>query len=397
MFQQFHRDEVPRLLALGQGVPAARQLGPGKSLALRLVDGPSFTYHSTGEDLSVLAGEDAATVVELAEDAFGDLVSEAWSVFGLLYGNRLTTPHGQFVDLARWEAALQALWFGRPIYGPDAVAALVDRNGDPLDLTRSFALDGDLAELADFLSVAGFLVLRGVFDDAEIESLSDAAAVERAKAVPGDGMSWWAKRADGEEVCCRLTYMAMRSPRVARLVDDERLTTIAALADPTLLPCRDRLDGVNVVIKHPDVVSGLSDLPWHRDCGMGGHRVLCPGLNVGVQLDHADAANGQLHFLAGSHHHAAQQLTRSQTEDLPVVQVQTRPGDVTVHFGHTLHAAPPPTSPTASRKVMYIGYHLPMTFDEVGPGQAYNDVLVARDAGRVKSVDEVVGGLPSSN
>jgi hypothetical protein len=46
---------------------------------------------------------------------------------------------------------------------------------------------------------------------------------------------------------------------------------------------------------------------------------------------------------------------------------------------------------------MYVGYHLPVTFDAVGPGQAYNDVLVARDAGRVKSVDEVVGGLPSPN
>jgi ectoine hydroxylase-related dioxygenase (phytanoyl-CoA dioxygenase family) len=111
-----------------------------------------------------------------------------------------------------------------------------------------------------------------------------------------------------------------------------------------------------------------------------------------VQLDHADAANGQLLYLAGSHHHAAQQLTSAETDDLPVVAVETEPGDVTVHFGHTLHAAPPPVSLTAGRKALYVGYHTAEAFDVVGPGQSYNDVLVARDAGRVKSPDEVAAG-----
>jgi ectoine hydroxylase-related dioxygenase (phytanoyl-CoA dioxygenase family) len=110
-----------------------------------------------------------------------------------------------------------------------------------------------------------------------------------------------------------------------------------------------------------------------------------------VQLDRADAANGQLHFLAGSHHHAAQQGPPPGA-GAAVVAVEAEPGDVTVHFGHALHAAPPPTSPSAGRKAMYIGYHLPPALDVVGPGQSYNDVLVSRDGGRVKSVDEVVAG-----
>ncbi len=154
-----------------------------------------------------------------------------------------------------------------------------------------------------------------------------------------------------------------------------------------MLPCTDRLDGMSVVIKHPSVVAGLSDLPWHRDCGVGGHRVLCPGLNIGIQLDRANAENGQLHFLAGSHHHAAQQ-TLPPLDDLPTVAVDAEPGDVTVHFSHVLHAAPAPSSPTAGRKAMYVGFHLPEAFDVVGAGEAYNDVLVKRDAGRVKSPDE---------
>jgi ectoine hydroxylase-related dioxygenase (phytanoyl-CoA dioxygenase family) len=78
--------------------------------------------------------------------------------------------------------------------------------------------------------------------------------------------------------------------------------------------------------------------------------------------------------------------------EAPTVAVEAEPGDATVHFGHTLHAAPPPSSPTAGRKAMYIGYHLPAAFDVVGGGQSYNDVLVSRAGGRVKSVDEVVAG-----
>ncbi len=117
-----------------------------------------------------------------------------------------------------------------------------------------------------------------------------------------------------------MTYLAQRSPELAKVAHDPRLTRLAAIADPSMRACTDRLDGMSVVIKNPSVVDGLSDLPWHRDCGVGGHRVLCPGLNIGIQLDRADAQNGQLHFLAGSHHHAAQQ-TLPPLDDLPTVAV----------------------------------------------------------------------------
>ena len=36
-------------------------------------------------------------------------------------------------------------------------------------------------------------------------------------------------------------------------------------------------DGVTVLWKRPAVTEGLADLPWHRDCGMGGHALNCPG------------------------------------------------------------------------------------------------------------------------
>jgi ectoine hydroxylase-related dioxygenase (phytanoyl-CoA dioxygenase family) len=385
-FEEFHDREVPVLLAAGQGVAAARDIGDGRSLALRSPEGSAYTYRSAGGDLLIERGDDADVVVELSADAFDDLLTEAWSVFGLLYGDRVTVRRGDFNVFARWEAPLQALWFGRPIYGADTVAAL--RGLDP---ARSFTLDDDDEELRSYLAAAGFLVLRGVFRADEVAAFNTFVADELTRATAGDGRSWWATRSDGEEVCCRLTYLGQRSPHMARLAADPRMARISALADPRLLPCTDRLDGMSVVIKNPSVVAGLSDLPWHRDCGIGGHTVLCPGLNVGIQLDRADAQNGQLHFLAGSQHHAAQQGLPA-LDSLPTVAVDAVPGDVTVHYSHVLHAAPAPSSPTAGRKALYVGFHLPEAFEVVGEGEAYNDVLVKRDAGRVKSPEEIMIG-----
>ena len=262
-FDAFHRRDVPELLGRGDGVRAAGALPAGASLALALRDGGAYTYRSTGADLTVVPGDDADVVVELDAGAFDDLVGEAWSVFGLLYGDRVAVRRGDFTRFAAWEAPLQALWFGRPIYDSDAVAALVDGDGAPLDVTRSFTLDDDDALLSGFLGTAGFLVLRGVLAEAEVAELAAVVAAERAAAAPGDGRSWWATRSDGVEVCCRLTYMAARTEVAARLSRDSRFARIGGLAGGELAPCTDRLDGMSVVIKNADVVSGLSDLPWH--------------------------------------------------------------------------------------------------------------------------------------
>ena len=176
-------------------------------------------------------------------------------------------------------------------------------------------------------------------------------------------------------MCCRVTYCGQRSPTLLALADDTRLTRAASWAGTPLRAATDRLDGISVVLKHPDVVSGLSDLPWHRDCGMGGHPVLCPTLNIGIQLDRADAANGQLVFLAGSHHHTNSLTDADRHADWPVVHVEADPGDVTVHYGHAQHAAPPPTSPAANRRALYVGFVPPAIFDVIGPEQGYNDVV----------------------
>ena len=65
---------------------------------------------------------------------------------------------------------------------------------------------------------------------------------------------------------------------------------------------------------------------------------------MGIQLDRADAANGQLWFLPGSHRHGGP-LGDPWADGYPTVAIDADPGDVTVHFGHVLHAAPASVGP----------------------------------------------------
>jgi hypothetical protein len=241
--------------------------------------------------------------------------------------------------------------------------------------------------MAAFLDRMGFLHVRAVFGPDEIGALSDEVERLRAAATPDDRRSWWATGADGGEVCCRLTFMGERSTTLAGLADDRRLQGLADLTGLDLRPAPSRNDGISVVIKNPGVSAGLSDLPWHRDCGLGGHALLCPGLNMGIQLDRADAANGQLWFLPGSHRHGGP-LGDPSADGYPTVAIDTEPGDVTVHFGHVLHAAPPPSAADAGRRVVYVGFSKPELFAAIPEGKAYNDVIYADGDGHIRNVAE---------
>lgn len=362
-------------------VEAARAMGDGRALGF-VVDGEAVTITTVADGVVVTEGVDRTSlVVSMDRGAFADLVAEEQSVFGLLYGGRLAVDRGEFDHFAAWEPALQALLFGRPVF--DASCELPA----DLDVGRVWTLDDDEIEMRDMLDRAGFLHLRGVFTPDEIALMSEESERLRSEAIPGDRTSWWATLEDGTEVCCRVTYMADRSDTFAGLAHDPRLARLASLSGLDLRVAPDRNDGVSVVIKNPGAVSGLSDLPWHRDCGLGGHPHMCPGILVGVNLDRADAEHGQLWFLPGSHRHGGP-VGDPAAAGHRVVAVDCEPGDVTVHHQHVLHAAPAPTSTSGrGRRAVYVGFEREDLFDAMASGRAYNDVIYAAD-GRVRNVAE---------
>jgi hypothetical protein len=389
-FDRFHRDELPALLDGCRPLFSNSDLDVVQPLAFRLDDGRSYTYVPTGRSFSVEPGIDRAhSVVEMAYEPWRAFRWELRSSFALLYAQELALTRGSFGQLVRWEPALRGAFDGQATYDVDDPPPVLDADGRDLDVGRTFSLDDPEDELADFLGRAGYLHLRQVMEPDEIEALRRDVEAAVARAHPDDRRSWWTV-ADGREVCSRVNYLNDQSERVASLGSDDRFLRIARLGGPDLRDAPDRLDGNGVVIKVPGATEGLADLPWHRDCGMGGHPVKCPMLNVGIQLDPATAERGQLQMIPGSHLGTSRLPGPRESGQLPVVALTTEPGDVTVHFGHTLHAAPPPTDPKATgRRALYLSLVPPMTFEMIGPGQGYNDVLFTRDGGRVQHADRL--------
>jgi ectoine hydroxylase-related dioxygenase (phytanoyl-CoA dioxygenase family) len=145
------------------------------------------------------------------------------------------------------------------------------------------------------------------------------------------------------------------------------------------------MEGSAVLIKLPGPTRGLANIPWHQDCGMGGHAIFCPTTTIGIQLTGSSAATGNLTVVPGSHGQTLPYDWERRLDGVPVAEVDTEPGDVTVHVADVMHASPPPTG-AGGRRTFYISFYPPTLWDHVGPGEAYNDVVRNRthEADRLK-------------
>ena len=386
-FDRYHREELPALLDARRLERAAHATDGLGSLALRLRDGGAFTYRRRERALDIVPGDDDAdTVIELDHESWQGLVHELEAP-GLLYAGRVRCLRGQAVDLMRWEAGLRALYNGRALYDPERVE-LTDRHGRPLDVERTFVPSDDREDMAHFLRTAGYVFVRNVFSDDEIAAFREDVEALRDQARPGDRFSWWGKNASGEEVLCRVTR-GMTRPHLAALPADARILALRDLADEHLVHRKGEGDGVTVILKNPDMVEGLGDIPWHRDCGLGGHAVMCPTLIVSVYLTHATPDTGDLRMLPGSRE-ASFNAHVSRSERLTDVAFRARPGDVSVHYSDTVHAAPPPAGRGLDtyRISAIVGFARPGAEHHRGE-RGYNEVLHQRADGQIEHLVKV--------
>jgi ectoine hydroxylase-related dioxygenase (phytanoyl-CoA dioxygenase family) len=388
-FDAYHRDELPRALAAGRDALAARAARGLGALALRIRDGGAWSYRPAGDRIEIAPGDaDADTVIELDRESWQGLVHELEAPAGLLYAGRIRCLRGHAMNFMAWEAGLRALYNGRPLY--DAASLdLRDRNGAPLDVARSFTLADDREELRHFLAVAGFAFVRGVFDAGEVAAFRGEAESLRGEARKGDKLSWWGKNAAGEEILCRVTR-ASAKPRLATLMAEPRLRALAELASERLVHRRGEGEGVTVIYKHPQMTEGLGDLPWHRDCGMGGHAAMCPVLIASVYLTAATPESGTLAMLPGSHTASFGTRPANHPSVPPHVALHAEPGDVSIHYSDTMHAAPPPTAAdrAAYRISAIVGFARPDAAHHRGE-KSYNDVLHGREDGQVEHLERV--------
>lgn len=393
-FEAYHRERLPALLADGRGAQAARAVQHLGSLAFRLEQGGAWTYRPRDGGIDLVPGdEDAGTVIELSHEIWQNLVHELDAPAGLLYGGRARCPRGRAIRWVEWEPALRCLYNGRPIYDPDELR-LLDRLGEPLDPERSFTLDDDAEDMAHFLRRAGYLLVRRVFGPQEIAGFLSEAGELRAEARKGDQLSWWGKNAAGEEVLCRVTRAGAK-PLLRGLPSDPRILRLKDLADEPL-EHRDRgrsEEGVSVIYKNPDMSEGLSDIPWHRDCGMGGHALMCPLLIVSTYLTPANRETGELAFLPGSWDRGCGPIDARDPRAPRGAHFEAEAGDVTLHYGDTMHAAPPPARSDlpAYRISAVTGFARPGARPH--RGRHYNEVLHRRADGQVEHLSKVAGAL----
>jgi hypothetical protein len=378
-FARFHAETLPSLVqANGHLVRAyAAALPP---LAFVAPSGQCFCWQAGCEGLIAVSDtEDVQTVIELSEDTFSDHLNQLISSVGAVQTRRANVVRGTLADWREWEPVIRSLVDGKPIYSKAVRATLRDRNGSPLALDRSFLPGEPVEDMAHYLRTMGYLHIKAVFSPDEVAMFGVEAARCMAMSVPGDPRSWWSLNSRGEELVTRINHCERFSDAIGAFAHDSRLAQFAGLAAPFLRVCDDRLDGPMVFIKHPDVVEGKGDLWWHIDDGLGGSPVMNPLIQAGVQLDKANAANGQVLFLAGSHRYNKRPYSWGEEQGLPVVALETEPGDLTIHFGDTMHSTPPPTSPSAGRRVLYYKFAQPKTFAWVPAGCHYNDALFAVD------------------
>ena len=340
-------------------------------------------------------------VVEISHQSWEELVHDLESAAGLIYGNNIECIRGELMHMMEWEPALRWMFTGRPVYDPAAID-LRDSDGDPLDPTRGFTLEDDREEMAHFLRTAGYLWVRNAFSPDEVEALRAEADRLRDAAREGDQESWWGRKSDGDAVLCRV-LRAGKEPRMRALQSDPRVTAISALCDVPMVAkmAADERDGVTVLWKQPGVEEGLADLPWHRDCGMGGHASMCPTAVMSIFLGSNTPEAGELRFLPGSWTTSLPFAEAGDPHAPKGVAPPAEPGDLTFHYGDGLHVAPPPTGkqstdPDRSPDGTGVSYRscILISFAKVGSqhhrgGRHYNDVLLGSEDGQVAHMSKV--------
>ncbi len=319
------------------------------------VDGESATLHEGCVERGVRTG---ALRIVLDPAQLSELVAGTNTMYGLVFQSGVQLPDGAMGDLLAWEHPLRALVDGRPLYEPGTLS-FTREDGSPLDLTRSFSPEDSDAEIARFLAEAGFLRLRGWIDPDVLDPISSEVEAAAAAATRDQPHRWWARLDDGTERCVRVMYVLDVSPTMARVVEGDAYRRLQMLFDDGHRRFPERAQSSEALIKPLNVVEGITEFPWHRDCSFGGHEFHCAGYAVGLPLSATDASAGQLRVVAGSHRVSVPPpgIVAGYESDLPVVELTTEPGDLTIHIGCVLHGTSAPRA--RPRTVVYTTFSLP--------------------------------------
>lgn len=350
--RDFFLRELPSLIAQRGhlAIPGANELG--LTPITFITPSGVWSLAIDGETISVTAKDDAPTAVQLSDEDFSDFIIDLTTLQMLYNLKRLKLLRGTQDMFEGWWAVLRSLVDGRPVYTAGAIAML-DRQGQPLDVNRSFTKGDDDAEIGHFLAQTGFLHLSGWFDEALMSEIEAEMEREFAACTKSDG-SWWATLQDGTESPVRISEFASRSPALRRLIEGDAYQRIGRLTDDQF-----KIAGGGEAMQKPlNVMSGISSLPWHNDCALGMHSYKCCNLVVGISVTGAGPGSSQLAVLPGSHLALIPANRLYPANGMEPRTISTKTGDATVHCSCTLHMSENPTE--YERKVIYTVMELPI-------------------------------------
>ncbi len=342
-----------------------RETGPLAARGVELLDLPPLTFEVDGTAAHLMVVDGALVlregrahdgpVIALDAAACSELFQDVVSTFGLVMPGRVQVLRPRADQFLAWEPALRAAIDGRAVYEPGSIG-FHDRDGNDLDLRQSFRVDDAREDIGHFLAEAGYLHLEGVFTESEMAAVSVELDAAMAEATRDDGASWWARTEDGWYPS-RILGFNLKSPTLRELLESDRFTRIGQLTDDAMAQRSPRTgDSAEGLLKKVNVLEGISDVSWHKDCSLGGHSRGCCGLIVGISITGAQQRNGELGVVAGSSRANVQSIDVRPDLDLPRVPLPTNTGDVTVHCSCTLHMSRPPID--RERRVVYTGFGL---------------------------------------
>ncbi|NQX87676.1 MAG: phytanoyl-CoA dioxygenase family protein [Halioglobus sp.] len=336
-----------------------------------------WLQQNTPNDLSIICGEASwqlrgvkrrilaapgisseGLLVRLSTDEFSGLINDLYTPMTFFVSGDLDIVRGDMSTFLDWWLIIRALVDGRTVHIPGGID-FHGSDGKALDLTHSFHMDDPVEDMRHFLQTAGFLHIRGVFTEGEMAAVSNDIDAHQDKYYEGDDKSWWATTREGARRPVRLQRFDHYSAATRTLLSDPRFLMIGDISGNGHVHAGLQDNAIEALIKPLNVVEGISDLPWHKDCSLGRHSYECCSLTVGISVTGAEADSGQLRVIAGSHRVLMWPalLSNAEQHGLPVIDLPTGTGDITAHLSCTHHMSQAPR--VRERRVMYTGFRLP--------------------------------------
>ncbi len=226
----------------------------------------------------------------------------------------------------------------------------------------------------NFFEDNGFLHFKNFIDKETVKEIINASEevgeqwmkndVKQVYGVPVK----YGKDLDGRKIVQRFAFLSLHSPRVKKLIEDDRFQKLFTLLKKYGEPRIGEMENDGVVFNHYVYAnqSQFTQMGWHtdsmRDVFYG--KKINRMLNVGVHFDDYNEGGCALCLLPGTHKQSLGSLIFKKKyfvdtkPDKNEVKVETNAGDLTIHDGAIWHrvAQSTITGEGSRRRVMYIPF-----------------------------------------